>query len=353
MNVHDRAVLWQQLDEAGLVTGEPPPPNNRHGTPFYVRAMLGIAGWMAAAFMLALVGLLTFMSGSGAISFFVIGALLCAAALFLYKSAPANDLLTQLAFALSLAGQAFVAFGLLSWLESETGNVLMFLFLAAIEMLLFTLSSNYLHRAWCALAGTGFVCLALASAGLAPLALPCVAAAFAGLCLGERRRRRWHVLLNPAMGAFAFALAAMPFILLSAMVDAGNSEFGELLLPLQTQRIGLALVLAAIAWQITNELGARPTTRWTLVTAGFALALVMQDASGITAALIIIVVGFARSRTFFLSLGIAALLLYLSHFYYALELTLLTKSGTLIAGGIVLVLAGLVLHRSTGAAPDA
>ena len=47
---HDSA--WQTLLDAGLVSGAEPPAGKLE-SPWYVRLMLGVAGWIAALFLLA------------------------------------------------------------------------------------------------------------------------------------------------------------------------------------------------------------------------------------------------------------------------------------------------------------
>ena len=47
--------LWSDLRQAGLVSGGAP-PTDEDETPWYVRTMLGVAGWIAALFLLGFVG---------------------------------------------------------------------------------------------------------------------------------------------------------------------------------------------------------------------------------------------------------------------------------------------------------
>ena len=55
MSASDRTALWDRLDAAGLVEGAAPSAA-ADAVPWYVRAMVGIAGWIAACFLLAFVG---------------------------------------------------------------------------------------------------------------------------------------------------------------------------------------------------------------------------------------------------------------------------------------------------------
>jgi uncharacterized protein DUF4401 len=55
MSASDRTALWGRLDAAGLVEGNAPSAA-ADAVPWYVRAMVGIAGWIAACFLLAFIG---------------------------------------------------------------------------------------------------------------------------------------------------------------------------------------------------------------------------------------------------------------------------------------------------------
>ena len=80
MNADDRAELWDELQGAGLATGDVPDVEDAP-VPWYVRTMIGIAGWIAAGFLLGFVGVaLAFVAQSGPASV-IVGLLLCAAAI--------------------------------------------------------------------------------------------------------------------------------------------------------------------------------------------------------------------------------------------------------------------------------
>jgi uncharacterized membrane protein len=93
---------------------------------------------------------------------------------------------------------------------------------------------------------------------------------------------------------------------------------------------------------------------WTLRESRTVLALAASvavgaasfKAPGIAGGLMIALLGFANGNRVLLGLGIAALLLYVSSYYYLLDATLLAKSGVLAATAAVLLVARwLVLGR--------
>jgi uncharacterized membrane protein len=82
---------------------------------------------------------------------------------------------------------------------------------------------------------------------------------------------------------------------------------------------------------------------------GLAAALILGAASfkapGVGPAAAILVVGYANGNRVLAGVGIAALVGYLSHYYYSMQTTLLFKSGLLAATGLALLAARLALHR--------
>jgi len=75
------------------------------------------------------------------------------------------------------------------------------------------------------------------------------------------------------------------------------------------------------------------------------LAVATLKAPGIGPAAAVLVIGFANGNRVLAGFGILALLGYLSHYYYALQLTLLEKSAVLACTGVALLAARVALLR--------
>ncbi len=86
------------------------------------------------------------------------------------------------------------------------------------------------------------------------------------------------------------------------------------------------------------------------------LSAVSIEAPGITAGMMILLLGFAGSNRVLMGLGIVSLLFYISSYYYLLDATLLDKARTLLVTGVVLLLVRWVMlnmiHRHKGATHD-
>jgi hypothetical protein len=110
--------LWDRLTAQGHVEGEMPAPD-RPAAPWYVRAMLGIAGWIGALFLIAFVGAAyTFVMSSGGAAA-VIGLICCAGAFALFRAFDGNALAEQFGLAVSLAGQVMLIVAISQYLQPD------------------------------------------------------------------------------------------------------------------------------------------------------------------------------------------------------------------------------------------
>ncbi len=113
-------VLWQQLEQAGLVTGAQPPLADRNPQPaFFLRMLLGVCGWLSALFFCGFISavFVSFLSNSQNI--WGLGIILCIVSVWISRLDNIPLFLEQFVFACSLTGQAFIVFGV--W-ESSGSN---------------------------------------------------------------------------------------------------------------------------------------------------------------------------------------------------------------------------------------
>lgn len=341
MSSPPRDELWERLRAAGVAQGEPPEAPGE--APWFVRLMLGIAGWIGAAFLLGFFGvaLAHLLRSPG--SQLALGALLCAAVAVALRAVRHGDLLGQFALAVSLTGQALMASGLEDALgmPSAAGAV------AAQQAILFVMISGTVHRTWCAFSGGYALVIALHAWGLAPFAGPLLLAASALAWLRELEHPREAGLLRAAgygLGVAAF-LASL----------GGGAWIGALWLrdPLAPGAAGLwsaiawgVVVLAAAAALLRREGVPLASADGALAMAGaLIVAAAAARAPGIAPATGLLVLGYANGNRVLAGLGIAALIGYLAHYYYSLHATLLVKSQLLAAAGIALLAARYAMRR--------
>ncbi|MBE0625512.1 MAG: DUF4401 domain-containing protein [Burkholderiales bacterium] len=343
-----RDELWGRLRDAGMAAGEMPEAGDARA-PWFVRVMLGIAGWIGAMFILGFVGagFAFVMKSSGAA--FVVGAGACFAAVAIFRAAPKSDFVGQFGLAVSLAGQCLLVFGAAQWFgRSATGIAL---YVTLQQVLLFILVPNFVHRFWtswtAALAGA----YAMLDAGLFAFMPAATAAAFLCVALFEFELARFGTMVRA--GVYGLALAAVQTAVLHGQLLTGwllvghdpgllGGEAG-----MWAGRIASAAVLFVAAVVLLRREGLSLTSgQGRIGLAGaLILAAVSLKAPGVGPAAAILIVGYANADRVLAGLGIFALLGYLSHYYYALQATLLEKSALLAAAGLALLAVRLAMRH--------
>jgi uncharacterized membrane protein len=331
--------VWNLLHLSQIVTGEPPTVDSP--SPWYVRALLGIAGWIAAFFALGFIGVgFSFIVRSASASV-ITGIVVIGGAYALFRAAGKNDFAAQFGVAASFAGQALIVFGIMSGSGRLAGQWFM---IAALEAALVWLLPNFVHRVWAAYAAGTATAMALAASGAYFLSVGLLAAAVADIWLNEFAWARRSSLVRPLGYGLTLALIQVQatvfrrpmledlFYSSSPPPDWVPSWVGATL---------PAAVLFVVVWRLLAR-ARHPMSRASALMsllAAIAVGVVSFRAPGIATGLMIVVLGHANGNHSLSSLGIVALLLYISAYYYLIELTLLAKSFALaIAGTVLLVL---------------
>jgi hypothetical protein len=334
----DRAALWDRLRSAGFVTGDCPVVEGTP-VPWYVRAMLGVAGWIAAVFLLGFVGTaLAFVARSGPAAV-TVGLLLCAAAVAALLVLSAQEFFAQFALAVSLAGQALVAGGLMQTFPGHDGAV--YVAVAGFETVLVLLAPYSVHRTWCAFAAALAVFLALHEARAAALFPGLAAGGFVALQLAETRRAAQASLFRATSAGVVLALLAT--VPASSALDAswlgGQAASTRVTAWTALGALLVAAVLAGTAASLVARSGVALSSRAGLATVGGALAfgVAAWPVPGVLAAVVVTVSAFAAGRAAMTGLGLLATAAALSHYYYSLEASLLAKAASLLAAGAVLI----------------
>jgi len=346
----DAATLWEQLRQAALVEGAAP-AETPIDTPWFIRTMLGIAGWIGAVFLLAFVGAAFSIVMKSVESGVFVGALLCAGAIALYRFRPKGDFVNQFAFAVSLAGQALVCIGLGQLLSSQVAVIA--LPIVALEVTLYFLIPNFLHRVWSAMIGAGALVVALGDLGFYPYTEAIVLAGFSWAWLHEFR--------FGSRGAAIRALGnGLALLVLAELVMRNSMDFwrwvwtnrgehlpigGEFAFWIDAALIGAITIW--VVWQLLARDGITLADGKGRAAIGGAVlvAVVSLKAPGVGVTVVMLLIGFSHGNRVLTGLGIAGLLIYWSHYYYLLQITLLQKSVVLLCAGIVLIGARLAVQK--------
>lgn len=349
--------LWTRLRAEGLVEGERPSAD-RAPSPWYVRLMLGIAGWIGAMFLIIAlgVGMSSLLDNGPAAT--VVGAMCCGGAFLLFRGFDGNDFVEQFALAISLVGQMLIGAGLSQFLRME--DAAFYLALALVEVGLALLIANFLHRVLATSGAAVALALAIYLLELHGLSAPLFCAALAFVWLEPKRWAAGGRLWRPIGYGLVLALLLAELFRLVGGGDMFGVRGGAAgtWVALHGPMIGrglIALVLAWVAREICRREGLTQTGRTTLVAIGGALAfgLLAIDAPGLASSVLMLLLGFAAGNRILMAVGIVSLLGFVSHYYYSLHATLLEKSGLLAVTGIALLVACFLLRRAAPPAPPA
>ncbi len=333
--------LWSKLASAGLTAGDMPEIEEAH-TPWYVRVMLGIAGLIAAGFLLGFVGLgMAFVIKSTTASI-AVGLFAIAAAYGFFQTAPRSDFSSMFALAVSFAGQALLIYGIFRLLGNNITSWPFYVVIAAIEVALAFAMPNFIHRVASAYGAGLSIAYACQVGGLSYLPVGIVAAAVAAIWLNEARLGKRHSVVTPI--GYGLTLAFMKIQGAALIGHSMAMLFRTRIVTGAWPWVGEALVVGALivsVWVLLKRAGwAMQSSRALFVMiAVLTIGAVSFKAPGIAGGLMIALLGFSNGNRLLVGLGIAALLVYVSGYYYLLDATLLVKSGVLMATGAVLLAA--------------
>jgi uncharacterized membrane protein len=338
MNAAAGRELWGRLRSAGLVAGEMPPQT---ASPWFIRAMLGIAGWIGALFLIGFIGaaFAMVMRSAGAAA---VAALLCSAGAFtLFRMAGKGDFLAQFGLAIGFAGQILFGFAIFEWFRAD--DILAWLVFAAVEAALAWLLPNFIHRVCTTFVGVIALSLGFAQAGIYGLAQPLAAAGCAVIWCNELRLAAQAGLWRPVGYGLALGVlqtAATPLLggEVSFLFRRGGDGWFQQYGP-EVGTLLVAVAFLAVTVQILKELAIDVNSRagFTVLTGAALVMGVSFPAHGLAAALLIVILGFAGGNRVLFGLGLVAVVSFLSHYYYQLRETLLYKSLILAATGALLL----------------
>jgi hypothetical protein len=327
--------LWAVLAQHHLITGEEP-LSKELSSPWYIKLLLAISGWLAAAFLIGFLGvgfsrILDSIPSSFMLSIFLLGV----AYMILHQDK--NDFLEHLGLAVSLAAQVILVITLFRYFKGDSTTA--WFIIALAQTALAWLMSNYIHRLFSAYFATTALFAALW--GLKPILIPLFMLLAIYLWMHEFKYPK-HL---QKMQAFGYG------ILLSLIHIESSRVFGEVLYGMNRAKyftidipwlevILTTLVILYLMIVLAKE--HKPALTKQLYGALF-IAIVALSASaiyipGIMLGTLIILLGFNHSNRVLSGIGILALLFYVSSYYYQLHATLLEKSAILGVLGVSLLL---------------
>lgn len=315
--------------------------NDAESSPWYVKALIGIAAWIAALFIGFFLGAAGLVDSAEAM--LIWGAVLTVLAIGLKWLTRHSIFWGQLAFAAVLAGQGLLIGGF-SWQDTTPTTIA--LFTIGLELIIFLLYPDALHRMLSVLAIFCAVTVILYEQDLQLLIHGLILlVALGAVVVWQQEFRliasRWSPFRAPLGYAFALALFGLCLFPLA-------SFYGVLVWWPSTA--GLAVVLLYLAACILREVN-RPLFSLVGLWAVGAVALLLipaYETPGILAAVIVLLLGYWRANTLIMGLATIFLLFFLSVYYYNLDITLINKSYILMGTGAILLVVRFFFHQVIG-----
>ena len=337
-------VLWERLRHYQIVDG-PRPGILVADTPWYVKVVLAVSGWISALFLIAFI--LSVFTGvvKSAPASFVFGAMLLCCAFYALRDT--RDFISHAGFALSLAGQVFVVYAVGKALNEQFA--LTAVFTAVLALGLFFVIDVYLHKVYCAFTACIALYLAVNFSHLenpangfygvkhaVPLAIYAFISAWSWL--NEFRNPvRYETTRALAWGVSLSVIVIGSFAIFNAYPGFASNRLNELMLG------------GVFVWTVVEILKRQsvtnPRVKFVCIASAIALGALSCVAPGIVIGLLFVLLAYQQRNRVLLGLGFLALGAYLSRYYYLLEHSLAYKSGILLLTGIACLIIRTLLSK--------
>lgn len=335
--------LWSELKATGIVDSER--PKDVETPPWFILLMQGFAGWLAALFLLGffefLFSRLFFNGHLGRLLFLGFG---CCAVAYALLNKFASQFFVQLSLAIHLCGQTLIALGLFELFESGFDSTPFFV-LGIIQLALGFIMNDFVHRFMSYLFGLISFLLGLGFWGAYGAGVVICATVFVGLWMQEFEWADLRQRLLPlAMSSGVVLIIGTGFFLSnSRWLGFGFKNQTSGWLGSYTASITsfcLALLFLYLLFKIIKDYEQKLNSK-TLSLIGF-IALISVLLSfyimGLSAGLLLLIVGFYKQRTSLMVLGLLATVLFFAWYYYNLNVSLLNKSLILFGCGVLCLL---------------
>lgn len=303
----------------------------RDAAPWFVRVLVGIGAWIAAAFLVLFLFALDLIDEDSAAV--VTGAVLLALSFWMRRSTR-SDFLHQLGLALWLVGQLLTLFGVGSLTDSVAAAAAASLLLQGATLLLFP---DVVARFLATTFAVASVAALLVEADI-PFSLD-LALLAAALPAGYLWWRRPAALASPyaeAVGPVGYGLVVSAFLLLL-------TTFGD---PFERGGVGLVAGSGLTAGVLAIALALMSPRPLIAVLGGILiLGAATVSAPGVMAGVGALLLAFRGGDRVLMGLAWVFLAVFLTGYYYDLEITLLEKSGLLAASGAVLLALREIVRR--------
>ena len=328
-------------------------------SPWFISLFFGMSGILASLFFIGFLTLILDNTGllDSTLAVFIIGGILSVIGGFLFYNARIrhSPFWNSLAFAITLAGQGYIAYALLASEITEPLNIMLLLL---VQLFMTIVIPNFIYRLLSATLALSCLFYLLNYYHLSEVSLGLLALITSVTHLQRYRLaafipHKWRMNALEITNAIGYASA---YVLLSVSVyfiaaEYGNSfdSYGEAFSYNYYLAQGL-LTLASLyaAYLILKRYHIKLlSAAGLLISAAIVLLGIMSIyVSGLLATSLIIIIATANSQRVLLGLGVIASVGYIFWYYYQLDTSLLVKSVSLFVIGIALLLLRWLLIKS-------
>ncbi|MFK8010388.1 MAG: GDYXXLXY domain-containing protein [Marinicellaceae bacterium] len=333
--------IWNKLLENNLVSGEKPDADVIQ-IPWYIRFMQGFAGWLAALFIMGFFAAafsFLFRTPSGGMIMAV--GILCSVGAYTVIRLQKNDFLDQLSMAFSLCGQLMFAIGLFFILNVDFKVA--FFMLGIYQLILAWIIPQYAHRLLSTSFGLLSLLIFLNLVGFYGIGSALAAILFSFIWLKESSWGNKRELWDPVGYGVAITIVfSSGFLLTGKHLIRETIRTNESWLFNHAELISsllIALLFVNLVVVLLKEHRIKFVSKTAILSllAAAGLVLISFKIFGMSAGLIIVIIGFARKRLTLITLGAMSVVSFFSWYYYNLQATLLFKSITLMVLGAALI----------------
>jgi uncharacterized membrane protein len=374
-NIKSYNALWLSLQNKGWVNTDTA-PESLLASPWYIIAAQMLGGWVAALFLLAFVMLGLSSASDITESFIGFGGVLSLGCLAYYRLGEnRQEFILQMVFAFSLCGQIMLLFGTFESLESSNETLI-----AVIYVVTFVIHWIAIpHKANQFVAALAMVPSLLAILVINHLSLLLLPLLVLSLVVIWTQLYRWpqHYQRIRMLGYAVAISLLLANLMLSEISD--TMELPNVLMALSSSLsdyLAIIISLLSALWlinQIFNQLHSnansdantdsnansnqvfivRPRNKLMVILAAILIGLLSIVMSGLSAALLMLLLGYFYNERKLVIISVCALLAFIGMYYYSLHIDLFDKSLWLMASGIVLLLLRFAMSINTNKTAEA
>ncbi|MGP5296432.1 DUF4401 domain-containing protein [Psychrobacter faecalis] len=328
-------------------------------SPWFISLLFGFSGVFASLFFIGFLTLILDNTGmlDSTLAVFIIGGILSGIGGFLFYSARLrhSSFWNSLAFAVTLAGQGYIAYALLASEITDPLNIVLLLF---VQLLMTVVIPHFVYRLLSATLALN--CLFyllnyyhLSEISLGLLALITSVTHLQRYTLAVFIPTKWRMNALETMSAIGYASA---YVLLSVSVYFIAAKYGNSFdsdgkafsynYYLSQGLLTLASLYAAYLILKRYQVKLRSIAGLLISAAIVLLGIMSIYVSGLLATSLIIIIATANSQRVLLGLGVIASVGYIFWYYYQLDTSLLVKSASMLVIGNALLLLRWLLIKN-------